>query len=104
MAGNPTKSERAYEHALRKRYGLTMEQYEQMVEDQKGLCAICGNPQQEQRGQKRLCVDHDHDTGQVRGLLCTNCNLGIGYLGETPEALMVAAAYLISHEPLPIHK
>jgi hypothetical protein len=58
-----------------KKYGMTLEQYEAMHEAQKGLCAICGEPNQNNR---ILCVDHDHKTGKVRKLLCTNCNSKLG--------------------------
>lgn len=81
------------------RFGITPEQYTQMLEAQGGVCAICCQPE---RGRakngriKKLAVDHDHETGAVRGLLCANCNKGIGNLGDDPERLMAAAAYLIA--------
>jgi hypothetical protein len=68
-------------------YGLTPVEHADLVARQKGLCAICNEP-------KDLCIDHDHKTGQVRGLLCTNCNLGIGNLKDDPEILRKAIAYL----------
>lgn len=60
-----------------KRYGITQEEYVQMLLDQEGVCAICGCPPKEE---KVLAVDHDHITGKVRGLLCTRCNLRVGHL------------------------
>ena len=63
------------EHNLRnvRKYGLTKESYRNLVALQKGVCALCGNPQL-----PRLDVDHDHETGAVRGLLCRRCNGGVG--------------------------
>jgi hypothetical protein len=77
-------------HNLKKKYGITIEQYDQMFDDQGGVCAICKNTQTK----KRLAVDHCHDTGQVRGLLCDKCNRAIGLLGDTKERLEAALEYL----------
>lgn len=74
---------------LVRKYGITFDEYAQMEEDQDWLCAIC-----KQSSTQILCVDHDHETGKVRGLLCNNCNKGIGLLGDTLERLRSAAAYL----------
>lgn len=57
-------------------YGITLEQYNKMFKKQKGVCYICGN---ENQINKKLCVDHDHKTGRVRGLLCYGCNRSIGW-------------------------
>jgi Recombination endonuclease VII len=70
-------------------YGLSSERYRQMLEQQSGLCRICKGPPR-----RRLCVDHCDVTQQVRGLLCDNCNTGIGLLGHDPKRLRAAAAYL----------
>lgn len=71
-----------------KKFGLTLEDFETMVESQGGACAICsGIPDQ-------LCVDHCHDTGKVRGLLCHRCNRGIGLLRDNPNILRKAATYV----------
>ena len=61
---------------LRAKYGLTLEDYDNMLEQQKGVCAICGgiNP-----SGRRLAVDHDHKTGEIRGLLCQHCNTHLGW-------------------------
>ena len=72
-----------------KRYGLTPEAYNEMVDAQDGRCAICLRIPTH-----RLRVDHDHATNQVRQLLCLQCNLAIGYLGESIAATLNAASYL----------
>ena len=81
------------------RFGITLAQYNQMLSDQRGVCAICGEEETvhsnaRQGRKKSLAVDHDHQTGRVRGLLCSRCNTGIGWFRETPELLTRAAAYL----------
>lgn len=73
------------------KYGLTIEDYERLVEAQGGVCAICGKPAPREQ---RLVVDHCHLSGQVRGLLCSPCNRAIGQLGDTHEGVMRAANYL----------
>lgn len=74
-----------------KQYGLTPENYQQMLDKQEGKCAIC--KEKCSTGQ-RLSVDHCHTTGRVRGLLCRNCNRAIGLLKENREAILRAAEYL----------
>lgn len=73
------------------RYGVTVEQYEDMLKNQNGVCAICNN---KCSVRERLSIDHCHDTKIVRGLLCNSCNLGLGYFKDTPERLESAAKYL----------
>ena len=62
--------------------------YDRLLEKQDGKCAICNN------SDKRLCLDHNHSTGKIRGLLCTRCNRGIGLLGDNVETLKNAIEYL----------
>ena len=70
-------------------YGLTKEKFFEMIKNQDSKCAIC------KAGIDERChVDHNHDTGQVRGLLCNNCNAGIGMLQDNPNILDAAAKYL----------
>jgi hypothetical protein len=71
------------------RYGLPKDEFRRLTEAQAGLCAICGGPDP-----KGLCVDHDHQTGAVRGLLCHRCNFGLGNFDDDPSLLRAAAAYL----------
>lgn len=79
------------EKLLMERYGITVQQYESMFEDQGGVCAICGKSC---TTGNRLAVDHSHADGRVRGLLCLNCNQGIGKFFDDPELLIKAAGYL----------
>ena len=74
-----------------KLYGLTSEGYETLLKDQKGVCALCGRPPKIQR----LSVDHDHDTGRIRGLLCRGCNSSLGQLGDTLDNLKKVLIYLL---------
>lgn len=90
---------------LRRRYGLSIEQYEAMVQRQGGVCAICLQPPKPQpmnsrQGRRQyavLCVDHDHATNQIRALLCNTCNRVLGMLGDNPALLRAAAEYLEAH-------
>lgn len=83
----------ALKHSLKK-YGLTLEEFDEMVRVRGGKCDICP------RRPKSLCVDHCHETGIVRGLLCSPCNRAIGQLGDTAEHLRRALAYLQRAEAL----
>lgn len=85
---------------LRRTYSLTTAEYDAMLEQQGGVCATCKKPEtrMHQNGKvTRLCVDHDHNTGEVRGLLCAGCNRMIGYAKDNPDTLREAAAYLEVH-------
>lgn len=74
-----------------KQYGLTEADFDALLESQGGNCAIC-----QREPSSRPHVDHDHDTGNVRGLLCGPCNRGIGYLGDSPDVVRRALEYLDS--------
>lgn len=76
-----------------KKHGITEEIFNEMLEDQGGICAICSNEQQSTRSD-RLFIDHDHSTGTVRGLLCSNCNAGLGHFMDDPTSLQAAISYL----------
>lgn len=75
---------------LQLNYGLSLVEYEILNEKQKGQCKICGN----ESNSKRLAVDHDHETGKIRGLLCFACNVGIGKFKHKKEYLLSAIEYL----------
>jgi hypothetical protein len=79
------------EQHLRYRYNLSVEQYQQMFEKQKGLCAICGIHQSELK--RPLSIDHNHITGKIRGLLCIPCNNQLATL-ENKEYCTKASLYL----------
>ena len=78
--------------SLKKLYGITLGEYEALLNTQNGVCAVCAEPPRGRR--KFLAVDHDHETGLVRGLLCTTCNVGLGALRDSPELLRAALTYL----------
>ncbi len=86
---------RAKHRAIQHTYGLTMEQWNALFEAQKGCCAICRKHSSEiKRG---LAVDHNHETGVVRALLCQPCNIAIGMFAEDPSTLAAAIEYLRRH-------
>ena len=84
---------------LKARYGITVEQFQLMERLQGGRCAICGGPPTQ--GYDRLCVDHSHETGIVRGLLCFDCNVLLGKAQDLLWILQSAIFYLVRHESLP---
>ncbi len=80
---------------LKALYGLSVEQYNERLEAQGGLCILCRH--EDPKGYA-LAVDHEHETGMVRGLLCSKCNAGIALFNEDPDLLMLAAGYLQFHK------
>lgn len=86
--------ERARNKEYRKKYGITLEDYDTMLAKQNNVCAIC---QQPCATGMNLAVDHDHSTGKVRALLCKNCNTAIGLLGEDTDRMAKAIEYIQSH-------
>lgn len=99
---------------LRRTFGITLDQYNALLERQNGVCAICGepptiimgrrSPRQGRMVRPRLVVDHCHETGLIRGLLCTPCNRGIGILGDNAERVKRALFYLEGGETLSVTK
>jgi lysine/ornithine N-monooxygenase len=79
--------------ARKRRYGITQEQYENMLTKQNYCCAICSTDTVG-RNHTAFHVDHNHDTGKVRGLLCDKCNRGLGYFNDNPKFLKKASEYL----------
>lgn len=83
---------------IKHHFGLSVEEYDAMLKRQGGKCAICrGGPT---KRYKRLSVDHDHKTKKVRGLLCSNCNTGLGYFKDDPENTQAATDYLEAHSSI----
>jgi hypothetical protein len=83
-----------------KAYGITAADYDRLHESQKGLCAVCRQKETHKiRGVIRpLCIDHDHFTGRVRGLLCNRCNTALGLLGDDQATIEALASYHALHE------
>ena len=77
---------------LKFQFGLSLEQYNEMLSEQKECCAICGRHQSEWK--IPLCVDHDHTTNEIRGLLCRLCNTALGSFRDSPAVLRKAISYL----------
>jgi hypothetical protein len=86
-------------HNLKTRYGITAKEYDALLEAQDGKCAICSRKMDEGR---RLAVDHDHDTGEVRGILHVRCNTAIALFKDSPETCRKAADYLEKHRVLAV--
>lgn len=91
--GYKQKSDKNYN--LKYNYGITLETYNIMLEAQNGVCAICGGVN---KNGKPLFVDHCHETGYVRQLLCHHCNSGLGMFKDNPELLNLASIYLMRHK------
>lgn len=86
---------------LRKKFGIGLAEYNLMLALQRNACAICEKPESVVRNGKDqfLSVDHNHSTGAIRGLLCTNCNVAIGMLCDDVSVLTKAISYLKEHQP-----
>ncbi len=96
----PSYNQRSRREArLRRNYGIDLAHYESLLAEQGGVCAVCGNPPTKRNTRAhwdgKLCVDHCHSTGKIRGLLCNDCNLAVGY-GRTEDTLRAAAEYVRS--------
>jgi len=91
----PCTEFRKYKASMKKRYNITYEQYEEMLEKQQHKCAICGSTDsQNVRTSGRLFIDHCHTTNKVRGLLCSKCNHALGQFNDDVGLLTVAINYL----------
>lgn len=92
--------EAEFRRRLKNDFGLTIEDYNKLLDKQHGCCAICLQPEtaKNTRGEiKKLAVDHNHASRKVRALLCANCNTGLGLLGESPDRMRAAALYIERH-------
>jgi hypothetical protein len=88
---HPERHKRSQQNQdLKKKYGITIEEFESLLKAQGNCCAICKTP----KNGRRFAVDHDHQTGIIRGILCDGCNIGIGHLKESPKILQAAIKYL----------
>lgn len=87
----PEYKQRARDGHLRRKHGITLADFDRMLDEQHGVCAICGRLPREDIS---FHVDHDHETGRIRGLLCFKCNNALGDFEDQPEWLDQAAAYL----------
>ena len=78
-------------------YGISLAEYDELLEHQKGVCAICGKENNTNYGRAhngRLCVDHCHESGEIRGLLCGSCNAALGHFKDNKDLLKKAMKYL----------
>lgn len=93
---NDLQTQAHFNASLKKMYGITLEWYNKQHDVQGGLCAICSQPEKMKiNGQVvRLAVDHCHDTGRIRGLLCSDCNRGLGFLKHSSDLLRASVKYL----------
>lgn len=87
-----TKVDNLLNIRLKSRYGITLDQYREMLAEQNNGCAMCGKSPEENG--KRLCVDHNHKTDEVRGLLCVGCNRWVGLVESVFPMKLKAIAYL----------
>ncbi len=85
-----THREEAAHYSLMYSYGITLKEYNKILANQNGVCAICGNPPND----RKLAVDHNHVTGKIRGLLCKACNTTLGNVKDSVEILEKAIEYL----------
>lgn len=93
---SPEGKDRARHYHIKRLYGISLDEYKEMSERQNHVCAICGNAETATlRGEvKSLAVDHCHQTGEVRGLLCTDCNRALGLFKDNINVIRKAADYL----------
>ena len=99
LSPNATKKD-IRERNLWSSYELGYHEYRDMFEAQDGMCAICGIQLAKYKNKENIpvaCVDHDHKTGEVRGLLCRHCNSMLGFAKDKIENLLAACTYLSKH-------
>jgi len=97
---NNAKREQARTRVLRP-YGISLKDYDQLLTAQRGRCAICGTTDPG-HGHKVFAIDHCHEGGYVRGLLCRNCNSAIGLLQDSPDVIEAAARYVRRTRQIPL--
>ncbi len=91
---------------LSRKFGISLVQYHEMLHEQGGVCCICmgEEPRQRMGIPRALAVDHDHLTGEIRGLLCSGCNSALGLLKDRPRLIARAIEYLLAHAERRIEK
>ncbi|MEA2702103.1 MAG: hypothetical protein QOD63_48 [Actinomycetota bacterium] len=97
MRATPAGKERQRAGHLKRKDGITLKQYNELLASQGGCCAICGR---EPRPDISLHLDHDHESGELRGILCFRCNNALGDFDDDPSLLHAALAYLRSYQPV----
>lgn len=101
LKNRDTLRTKRHKRAVMERYGITHQQFDELIASHGGKCAICGDSETRQNNWfiYHLCVDHDHKSGRVRGLLCTNCNRLLGAAKDSIYVLEKAILYLLrAHE------
>lgn len=101
-AHNKEKHDKQHKsHSLQKTYGISIDNYNEMLRAQNSVCAVCAEPSTIMRKDGRihgLCVDHNHKTGMIRGLLCHTCNTLLGHIESNPKRVKLLESYLESHD------
>lgn len=98
QGGTGIKGENTFKNMLLREYNITLDDYNDILEYQDGLCRICSKKNE---NGERLWIDHNHQSGNVRGLLCKKCNLGLGMFNDDPYILLSAFKYLRINRALP---
>jgi hypothetical protein len=91
----PEVRERQRNRELKKLYGIDLNEYNLLLESQDYGCAICGSTETGAKSSKNFCVDHCHETGKVRGLLCKSCNIMLGEAKDNPSILSKGIDYFM---------
>lgn len=91
---HPGHTEYMYGYNIKRKYGISISEYEELLVKQNGVCAICKGTKTSSNKNGRFCVDHDHETGKIRGLLCSNCNTALGLMKDDITRLARAIEYL----------
>ena len=93
----PAEQKKTRKRYLATRYNISLKKYEELHRNQNGMCFLCSKVEKPASRNTRLCVDHNHNTGKIRGLLCDNCNRALGMFGDDYRVLQRAANYLEFH-------
>lgn len=95
-ANKPEKAKISFTAHLKRHYKMSLEDYNEMLLNQENRCAICGTHKDNLK--RILQVDHDHETGKIRALLCNSCNGGLGLFKDSPVLLRLAEQYINKHK------